>query len=1325
MRLLPSGRRERSGRGRGRTIAAAGTLLLALLTSLTGPTPANALATPSAVIGPTADHPKGAAAGPQAMPEPDPKAEKEAAVRALQQRDLSDACPAAIAPHAVVACTVDPLTTASFSLTLPRQKDLVLLQVITTKWAVISLVAPDGTAVTCANIDRSFGMLRCPTSQAGTYTVQVRDRSDSANDASVSYVPLLSSTGCKTIGPDDYRLSAPSMFHGSLPTGSAGDCYTVDMAEGEVLRTYSPTFEVRHSVYDASGKEICPAGRKTLAMDCKLTGIAPFRVSALQIAGNALAYDYSAAKLSRPEGCGRVVPQAFGETPQQNRTDRCLILQVSEAAEFTFRTVSSIGSQPSTSVLATASGDRLSECSDLTCDLPPGDYTWSADPTEPAFDPFGMAFYSSKESRGCTPTHDNGLVAGPTTGTSGGPGQVLCRTLPTPTGTGLYLLDSPPPGGGYVGARVYDATGVLQCEGYSICKLTGTAPFHAVLRTTDPFKSFAVAFHRTGDLAGCTPWPQSTFGNSTWGVEVSVAYQRATACLAVPGNAHSTAELLDFADSLVDVKATFRVVDAAGNVKCENPYGSRAAVCSLASGEPYTVLLASTAVTWGGTETYRLVRRDVSATASCAPAPSTKTGGPSLSFDLTAPLDSRCVRVAASTTDRFWFATRTPDVRNSTDAPLTVIDGDGRLVCLEVREPCRTGGSTSYTLVVGPSKGRPLPVTAKLDTWKLGTASGWAPECTANQVSASDFPQRSGTLSEAATAYCAVIDTRPGLRITVSGTTSAPDWDKPRLHLIGGANWAAPNSGYGCHPLDRGYGFSCNASNLDTKAGQAILLLSPEMAQTPVDFSLQGTCEESCFPPPAPVPTGISPSTSVAGTRTEARVTGTGLTFGTKLKLVRNGSPDRALEPVTANTDGSSLHVIVDTTGVEPGQYDLVVDGVEYTGGVPSPGYLPKAYTVTAPAPVQTGSRFVPAGPSRFLDTRDGTGGKKQRVGPGGVVTLQVAGVKGIPTTGITAVVMNVTAVNPTEAGHVTVYPNGQAAPGVSNLNFTAGQIVPNLVTVPVLNGKVDLRNNSGSVDLIADITGYYTDQAGVGSALNSITPSRFLDTRDGTGGKKQRVGPGGVVTLQVAGVKGIPTTGITAVVMNVTAVNPTEAGHVSVYPNGQAAPGVSNLNFTAGQIVPNLVTVPVLNGKVDLRNNSGSVDLIADITGYYAATGSAFSAAGPVRLLDTRDGTGGRAGAVGPAGLVSLQVAGVAGVPAKGVTAVVLNVTVTNPTEAGHLIVHPHGVARPNVSNLNYTPGQTVANLVVVPVVDGRVVFFNNTGSVDVIADLNGYFTS
>ncbi|MBP0453197.1 N-acetylmuramoyl-L-alanine amidase [Kitasatospora sp. RG8] len=58
-------------------------------------------------------------------------------------------------------------------------------------------------------------------------------------------------------------------------------------------------------------------------------------------------------------------------------------------------------------------------------------------------------------------------------------------------------------------------------------------------------------------------------------------------------------------------------------------------------------------------------------------------------------------------------------------------------------------------------------------------------------------------------------------------------------------------------------------------------------------------------------------------------------------------------------------------------------------------------------------------------------------------------------------------------------------------------------------------------------------------------------------------------------------------------------------------------------------------------------------------------------------------------------------------------------------MIVHPHGTARPDVSNLNFTAGQTRANLVVVPVVDGRVTLFNHWGSTHVVADLSGYFAA
>ncbi|MEW2581929.1 hypothetical protein [Streptomyces virginiae] len=1310
------GRRAQTRRGRGRGLAS-GALLLALLASLTGQ--AGTAAASPAAPGTTAAVPAAAppkAAGPQAAPEPDPTADHQAAVRTLLNSDLSGPCPAAVAPHTIVTCTVEPSRTASFSLALPQQKDLVMLQVVTTKWSATKLLAPGGATVACDFAHGSTRTWRCPTNQAGTYTLQVTDKTAEANGISVSYAPLLSSSACKAIGAADRRLGGPTVFPGALSAGSAGDCYTVDLAAGDVLRAYSSSSEVLHSVYDASGQEICTSYlRGGSAIDCRLVGTAPFRISALQSWGDPVAYNYSAARLSKPEGCALVAPQAFGVAPDVSLTEHCRILRVTQAAEHSFAAVSS-GTVPLPSKLVSVAGDVIPGCDDGTCDLAPGDYTWSADPQSRNFTSFGIAFVSAKETRGCTTTHDDGLVAGPVTGAFGSPGQQFCLTLPTTTGKGIYALNRPPNGGKHALVKVYDASGTLQCDTGPACKLTGTAPFRAYL-SGQPNSSYGLVLHRTGETAGCTLWPHSTYGNGAWGAEVSVSPDNTWGCLSVPGDAHSSAELIDSTESAGYPNATVMWVDAAGDVKCETGYSDRSARCSLASGVPYTTLLFSR----GGFNTYKLVRRDVSATAQCPAPASTRTGGPSLAFDLTSSLDARCVRMDAATTDKLWIAARVPGQGDITQ--LTVVDSEGRFVCPEPRTPCRASGSTSYTAVITAGSARhDAPVAVKLDTWRVGTASGWAPECTANQVSVNDFPERSGTLSETSTAYCAVIDMRPGQAFTVSGNTSDTGGPKPDLDLLSSPGWTSTTSGYWCNSGDDSrLFFGCRAS-ADAAPGQAVLLLSPRGSRMPVDFHLRGICDLGCA---APTPTGISPSTSAAGTRTEAVVSGTGLSFGTKLKLIRNGSSERTLAPVKVSIDGKQLHVTVDTNGLEPGQYDLLLDGARYTSGVPSPGYLPGAYTVTAPAPAPTGSRFVPAGPSRFLDTRDGTGAVKQRVGPGGVVTLQVAGVKGIPASGVTAVVMNVTAVQPTEAGHVMVYPNGQGVPKVSNLNFAPGQIVPNLVTVPVVNGKVDLRNNAGSVDLIADVTGYYTDQAGAGSALNPITPARFLDTRDGTGAVKQRVGPGGVVTLQVAGVKGIPASGVTAVVMNVTAVGPTEAGHVTVYPNGQAAPGVSNLNFTPGQIVPNLVTVPVVNGKVDLRNNSGSVDLIADVTGYYAATGSAFSAAGPVRLLDTRDGTGARAGAVGPGGSVSLQVTGIAGVPAQGVTAVVLNVTVTNPTEASHLIVHPHGAARPGVSNLNYTAGQTVANLVVVPVVDGRVTFYNNSGTADVIADLNGYFTS
>jgi hypothetical protein len=113
-----------------------------------------------------------------------------------------------------------------------------------------------------------------------------------------------------------------------------------------------------------------------------------------------------------------------------------------------------------------------------------------------------------------------------------------------------------------------------------------------------------------------------------------------------------------------------------------------------------------------------------------------------------------------------------------------------------------------------------------------------------------------------------------------------------------------------------------------------------------------------------------------------------------------------------------------------------------------------------------------------------------------------------------------------------------------------------------------------------------------------------------------------------------------------------------------------------------------------------------------------AYTALPPTRLLDTRlDG-----GTLSASATLNLTVTG-GSVPA-GASAVALNVTVTNTTAASYLSVYPTGDARPLLSNLNWVSGETVPNLVIVPVgINGQVTFFNDQGQTDIVVDLEGYF--
>ena len=365
------------------------------------------------------------------------------------------------------------------------------------------------------------------------------------------------------------------------------------------------------------------------------------------------------------------------------------------------------------------------------------------------------------------------------------------------------------------------------------------------------------------------------------------------------------------------------------------------------------------------------------------------------------------------------------------------------------------------------------------------------------------------------------------------------------------------------------------------------------------------------------------------------------------------------------------------------------------------------ALLVVAPLPAPTHSvaaesGFIPVGPARLVDTRTNQG-IAGTMGAGETASFSVGNVpKG------SAVMLNVTATEPTQSSFVTVWPSGAPKPATSNLNFTAGQTVANLVIATVGdNGRVSVYNDNGSTQLLVDIFGWIPAESG----FTPVGPARLVDTRTNQG-IAGTMGAGETASFSVGNVpKG------SAVMLNVTATEPTQSSFVTVWPSGAPKPATSNLNFTAGQTVANLVIATVGdNGRVSVYNDNGSTQLLVDIFGWIPAE-SGFTPVGPARLVDTRTNQG-IAGTMGAGETASFSVGNVP----KG-SAVMLNVTATEPTQSSFVTVWPSGAPKPATSNLNFTAGQTVANLVIATVGDnGRVSVYNDNGSTQLLVDIFGW---
>jgi lipoprotein-anchoring transpeptidase ErfK/SrfK len=308
--------------------------------------------------------------------------------------------------------------------------------------------------------------------------------------------------------------------------------------------------------------------------------------------------------------------------------------------------------------------------------------------------------------------------------------------------------------------------------------------------------------------------------------------------------------------------------------------------------------------------------------------------------------------------------------------------------------------------------------------------------------------------------------------------------------------------------------------------------------------------------------------------------------------------PTGEAQPLVSNlnwargeTVANSVIVPVGTDGSvsffnDLGNTDLVVDLEGY--------FAPESSGTTA-------GSYVPLHPGRIADTRTGSGEPNagDALGAGSALNIQVTGAGGVPSSGVTSALLNVTVTDTTAPSFLTVYPQGTIMPTASNLNWTAGDTVANRVVVPVsASGQISVFNDFGNADVVVDVNGYFTD--GGSSPSNAslyypISPIRVLDTRTDAG----TPGANSYLPEQFAGIDGISPTA-NAILANLTSTDASEPSYFSVVPE-PATPATSDVNFGAGETVPNLVVATLdSQGDASIYNLQGTADAIVDVFGYF-----------------------------------------------------------------------------------------------------------------------------
>ena len=410
----------------------------------------------------------------------------------------------------------------------------------------------------------------------------------------------------------------------------------------------------------------------------------------------------------------------------------------------------------------------------------------------------------------------------------------------------------------------------------------------------------------------------------------------------------------------------------------------------------------------------------------------------------------------------------------------------------------------------------------------------------------------------------------------------------------------------------------------------------------------------------------------------------------------------------------------------------LVLFSAGYSGqrasAAASTGSVLASSVLAADVPAHASSFVLLPQTQRVLDTRNPG---QSIVEAAGTRTIMLTGPIGVLfNASVTAAVVNVTVVGPAKPGYWTLWPTGQARPNASQLNiddyistFGGAVAVPNLVTVPVVNGGISVYSSAGG-HVVVDLVGYYTPSAtsspssSSGRLVSRPAPTRIYDSRS--------------ASVMIAGETrtiSVPdSVGTSAVVLGVTVIGLSE-GYWQIFPKGSSKPDSSNLNsFTIGAISANQVIASVnQNGEIDVFSSGGG-HLIVDLIGSFTGSTAPASTEGlfvpldsPSRFLDTR-----ATGRIAGTGSVEVDVQTQLGY--SDIAAVAMNATITDAYLPGYVSVTPAGSSPTqstsrgtSTTNVIYS-NQTVASHAIVPASSRGFDVFTEGGG-QLIADISGWY--